>query len=70
SYGLHSEWIMDFLVHSRLQLPSIAQMGVASLEYLETLHKQLQQDTNFPTFHALLVLISAWGSKPQKKDRT
>lgn len=63
SYGMHTEWSIDFLIQSRLIQPFLVEMGVASQAQIDELHRQQQLDMRLPTFHALLQLLTVWGSK-------
>jgi len=66
SYGapFHEEWTRDFQVLSRLAQPLIVDMGVASCETLNELQQRQQVEMALPNFHAILPLLTIWGTRP------
>jgi SAM-dependent methyltransferase len=69
SYGIHPEWSIDLLIQSRLaQQPLIVEMGVATQEKIDALHRQQQMELHHPTFHGLLPLLTILGKKPPLPD--
>jgi SAM-dependent methyltransferase len=65
SYGapLHEEWKKDFLIFSREVQPLIIQKGLATQDQVDALHQQQSYEMNLPTFHAILPMLTVWGTK-------
>ena len=65
SYGapLHDEWRNDLLILSKEVESLIVEMGIATQEYVDTLHRQQHYEMSIPTFHAIQPLLTVWGIK-------
>lgn len=68
SYGapLYEEWKKDYLILSRELQTLIVQMNLATQEQIDALHQQQSYEMELPTFHALLPMVTAWGTKLEK----
>lgn len=65
SYGasLHEAWKRDYLILSREMQPLIVQRGVATQKQVDALHQQQYYEMNAPTFHAIVPMLTMWGTK-------
>jgi len=65
SYGapLYEELKKDSLILSREMQTLIVEMGLATQERVDTLHRRQSYEMDLPTFHALTPMLTMWGTK-------
>jgi len=72
SYGApsHEEWKKACLIFAHLVKPFIVHRGLRTEEHIEMLLQQMSYEMSLPTFHAIIPLLTLWGTKRDEPSAT
>jgi len=60
---MHTEWVKDYLIMSQIALPLLVELELVTQERAEMLSLQQIDELDMLSFHAILPVVTVWGTK-------